>query len=275
MEYTPEDKYDNGLIEYNEIKKYDTRMVPTTYIKNNSIHKLIYKNMKSLVPNIEYGKYKKMLNSEMEDWITNVEQYIKNVSGHFLESCERERNMLVQYERQEKKMEELDMENVKALPDELKKKIFEYMSIEEQIMYYTDKYSGVCIDFMSLKVAFIRKLYTNTFYNRLERCIVNQNMYIAYSCDERSQIQRKFHNKNSLLSKYDGRFFPKTSSTKNHYIYSIKTMIDECANVPPLNKTVQHIFVKEALRMIKSLIYFVYYSEFGLNNKKRKKTNNK
>lgn len=270
MEYTPVDNYENGLTEYNKIKNYDTRMLPITYIKNNTIHKLIHKNMGSLVPNVEYGKYKNMLRCEMDDWINNVEEYIKNVSGYFLEMCESERKKLIQYQREEEKTDELNMDNIVALPDVLKKKIFKYMTVEDQIMYYTKKYCNICVDFESLKVAFIRKLYTNIFYNRLERCIVSQNMYIMKVYDERYQ-QRKFHNKNSLLSRYDGSNFPKNASSKKHYIYSIKTMINECANVPPLNKTIQTIFVNEALRMIKTLIYFVYYSEFGLNKKNKKK----
>jgi len=268
MELEQEETYENGMVEYNEIKKYDMRMIPTMYMRHSNIHKLIYKNMNTLVPNIDYGNYKEMTIPEMEDWINCVERYIKTISSGFLENCKTERKKISQIQRQEDNAKKLDMKKIEVLPNVLKKEIFGYMCLQDQIDCYMGKYQDIYKDCSLLRLTFLRKLYTNVFYKRTERCIVTENMYIMKLYN--GIRPNTFHNKDSVISKYGSGIFPKSCPSKRHYIDKLKTIMNDCASAPPLNKKVQMIYVKEALRMIKSLIYFVYYSDMGHVTKKQR-----
>lgn len=224
---------------FNKPQHYPESMRINSY--NKCYHDLIKNNLNSLIPNIDIGYRESLTEPEMIEWIRLAKEYTEKLNAEFQQACTNEAKRLRKTIEQKEKCIQLNMENVKKLPDDIIRHIYDYLLLETKLDFFLSKYSTwketltkklSVKQFTSLLSILYEKYYSNIDNKRLS-CISETHRILCVKKD-------KYNNKPQAL-------------------LSIERWLTLFRNAKPNTQENNRYYQEKALSMFKLLIYLAYH----------------
>ena len=215
------------------------------YVSNKpqfTINDMIYINTDALVPNIDIGYYEKKLTpTELEEWITTTKEYYESLNQHFQKKCDAQQIKLQRIEEQKQRCKKFDMKMMDKLPEDMLNEIRKFMLPETRMAEYTAIYP--------LYIETLSKMTTKNLHLFYKRAIYEKyyNTLLHYT------------NREQLLCLSTQLNVGATFKNKAHCINQIKQIFDAYINAIPRTPETHEYFQKQALKMLKTIIYFGYH----------------
>lgn len=222
------------------------RHPPTySYIANRyqfTINDMIYINMDAIVPNIDIGYYEKILTpTELDQWIVTTKDYYESLNQHFQEKCNAQQLKLQRIEEQKERCKKFDMKMMDKLPEDMLNEIRKFMLPETRMAEYFAIYPQYIETLSKMTTKNLHKFYKNAIYEKYYNALLN------YTNREQLQCLSKPLNVGA------------TFKNKAHCINQIKQIFDAYINAIPRTPETHEYFQKQALKMLKTIIYFGYH----------------
>lgn len=247
---------------FQELQQYPIPKDPIRYPRNTDIteinyaykstfHDLIHINMTALVPNIEMGYYHNYTTEEIEEWINKTKEYTNMVCRNIKKKCDVQICKIIRMRQQEYRIKELNMKNIKTLPEDIIRYIYGFLMPETKITLLLARYP--------IYPKTLEKI-TSENLKKYLHCINSNYRPKVYEYDMR-QPERHTCVTNTQP-------FYLTYSKKQDAIKQIVDLFDKIRNAIPKSQEFHKYYQNYALRLLQSMIYV------GNNLKLRKNTKN-
>ena len=227
---------------YEEIKKYPLPDKTITHrhrtyepggYKPTTFNDLIYLNLESLVPNLDYGFYRLHTNEEVDVWINKCVEYGNAINEEFQKQCEIQRKRLIYKKKRDKLSSELKLNRIERLPIELKREIVSFLLPETRLIYLEERNKSLKEDLKKWKVFELK-----TFYKE-----VVQKKYIQMTGES------------YMIRCLPSHEFRGSMSTKPEYIQEIFNVLNVLKGVVPKDRESYNKFKEMATRLYISILY--------------------
>jgi hypothetical protein len=255
------EKYEN-IIKYPYMDK-DPIRYPKTYKKSSRTnpfpisnkHDIIRTNLMDLVPNIDLGYHSQAHTpDDLKIWIENAREYSRLLYSEFKQKCNQQIKRLTEIEIQKQKSTNFDITKIDILPEDIVKHIFGYLLPETKIAMYLYKYPNLDKQVLKqLNAKKVKEFQRNISINFYEELYVGPKNRYKCVLDIINKIKAKGYN-----------------YTKTSHINKITGIFEIFKTAKPRSKEDHIYFQTNALKILKTLIYFGNYYKMKTKDRKIK-----